>query len=160
MKPATICNLIEIVRWIGAGTGIFLAFFIQNDPARQLDILVPWVVISIAGLSGIESVFFGSAAAMQSGYERGSAYQRQAGVSNLALAITTIFVYLLGWGLQAKASLLIVLCVFLFLSGLNHAYSAVKEYNRSMKNLIRPFITVAFLCAVIPFIVRALMKGV
>ena len=90
MKNASFCTLCELFRWIGAGTGIFLAFLIPNDPSRQLDLLCVWVVVPIAGLTGIESVFFSSAAAKQSGYEKGSAYQRQSGLSNLALALTEI----------------------------------------------------------------------
>ncbi len=155
MKP-TISNFLELLRWLGAGSGIFLAFLIQNDPARQLDVLTLWVVVSIAGLSGVESVFFGQASAVKAGYEKGSAYQRLSGISNLALAITTVFVYIAGWNLQAKASLLIVLCLVVFFSAMNHVYSAIQEYNTSLKGCIRPFISLVFLAVVVSFILRAL----
>ena len=156
MQLSTISSLFELIRWIGSGTGIFLAFLIQNDPERQLNVLCLWVVISLAGLTGIESVFFAKAAVQQSGYEKGSAYQRQSGLSNLALALTTILVYLLGWGLQAKASLLLVLLVFLSFSAINHAYSALREHNTSLRNFFRPILTILLLAAVIPFLLRAL----
>lgn len=159
MKPTTLTNLLELLRWLGAGTGIFLAFLIQDDPARRLDVLTLWVVVSIAGLTGIESVFFGKWAAQQSGYEGGSAYQRQSGLFNLALALTTLFVYCVGWNLQAKAALLIVLLLFLFFSGINHAYSAIKEHNKSLKNLLRPFMTLLLLAVVIPFIWAAFLPS-
>ena len=108
----------------------------SERPARQLDVLCIWVVVSIAGLTGIESIFFSDAAAQQSGYEKGSAYQRQSGLFNIALALTTLLVYLAGWDLHAKACLLIVLLTFLFFSAINHAYSAIKEHNKSL-NLSR-----------------------
>ena len=155
MKKHTLNNFLELLRWVGAGTGIFLASLIQNNPTKQLDVLCIWVVVSIAGLTGIESVFFGKTGAEQSGYEKGSAYQRQSGFSNIALALSTIFVYLLNWDLQSKASLLIVLLLFLLFSACNHAYSAIKEHNKSIKNFLRPLMTLFLLATIIPFILRA-----
>ncbi len=155
MQPTRVTHLLELLRWVGAGTGIFLAFLSPNDASRQLDLLCIWVVVPIAGLTGIESIFFGKAAAEQSGYEQGSAYQRQSGLSNLSLALTTIGVYLLGWNLQAKASLLIALLLFLFFSAINHTYSAIQEHNTSTKNFLRPIMTLVLLAVVIPFILRA-----
>ena len=151
-------DFLELSRWAGAGTGIFLAFFIQNDPMLQLDILCIWVIVSIAGLTGIESIFFGEIAAQQSGYGTGRAYQRQSGFFNLSLALATILVYILKWDLQSKAALLIVLLLFLLFSGVNHAYSAVVEHNKSLKNLMRPIMTFLILVTIIPFIVRAFCK--
>lgn len=154
MRSSTISSFFELIRVISAGTGIFLAFLIPNDPERQLNVLCLWVVVSLAGLTGIESVFFGQAAAEHSGYEKGSAYQRQSGLSNLALALTTLLIYILDWGLQAKVSLLIVLLVFLSFSSINHAYSALREHNTSLRNFFRPILTLLLLAMVIPFLLK------
>lgn len=148
-------NLFEILRWLGAGTGVFLAFQADGNPCKQLNILTFWIVVPIAGLTGIESLFFGKQASQQSGYEQGSAYQRQSGLFNLSLAIVTLFVYFVEWDQQAKTSLLLVLLLFLFLSSMNHAYSAIKEANKSIKNILRPFMTLLLLLTVVPFILRA-----
>lgn len=149
-------NLLEIARWVGAGIGLFLAYYRQGDPTDQLDVLCIWMVVSIAGLTGIESVFFGKHAREQSGYGGGAGYQRQSGFNNLALALTTILAYLWGWPLEAKAALLTVLLVFLTLSGANHAYSAMKEGNLKPKNVARPVMTAILLAMTIPFLVTAL----
>ena len=65
--------------------------FFGNDPQHQLHILMPFVVIGLSGLTGIESLFFGKAAVELTGYTQ-SAYQRQSGLNNLAVAITAILV--------------------------------------------------------------------
>ena len=91
-----------------------------------------------------------------SGYKGGGAYQRQSGFNNLALAITTIMVYVFHWGTLAEITVMTVLLVFLTLSALNHAYSAYKEKNYKIQNLLRPILTVALLAATIPYMVLAL----
>ena len=58
MNKTTICNALGIVRWVGVGLGIFFAQLLGKNPATQLNILTAWAVISIAGLTGIESLFF------------------------------------------------------------------------------------------------------
>lgn len=156
MDSTKICRLLEILRWVGVGLGIFLALLLGKDPAQQFNILCIWVVISLAGLTGIESVFFGKAAAKLSGYGEGGAYQRQSGINNLALAITTLLVYFLNWGLYAKISVMTVMLIFLSLSASNHAYSAIKEHNKSFKNFLRPIMTTVLLAVIIPFMIRAL----
>jgi hypothetical protein len=155
MHRYTINNFLELLRWVGAGTGIFLAYLSQGNASLRLDVLCIWVVVSIAGLTGIESLFFGSSSASELGYEGGREYQRQSGLFNLALALTTILIYILRWNLQAKAGVLIVLLVFLFFSAMNHAYSAIFEGNRSLKNALRPIMTLALLAVIISVILQA-----
>ena len=155
MSRFTINNVLELLRWAGAATGIFFAYHLDGNASSRLDILCLWVVVAIAGLTGIESLFFGSSASSQLGYIGGREYQRQSGLFNLALALTTILIYILKWDLQAKASLLIVLLFFLFFSAMNHAYSTIFEGNRSLKNALRPLMTLALLAVVISLILQA-----
>ena len=148
-------HILEILRWAGVGVGFYLAFSLEQ-PAEQINVLCLWLVLCLAGLTGIESVFLGKTAREQSGYHGSGAYQRQSGFNNLALALATLLVYALGWGVQAKLSLLSALLIFMALSAGNHAYSAVKEGNKSLKNLLRPFMTALLLAFTIPFMARAL----
>ena len=53
----SVCTVFEFLRWIAAGTGIFLAYLIQGSPQDQIDILTLLVTVPIAGFTGIESVF-------------------------------------------------------------------------------------------------------
>ena len=137
--------------------GIFWANYAGGSAAEQFSVITAWTVIPVAGLTGAESVLFGKAASMQSGYGGGGvAYQRQSGLNNLALALACVLAYALGWGSMAQAALMSVLLIFLILSAANHAYSAFKEGNRSKKNLLRPVLTTLLVAVVLPYMIAAL----
>jgi uncharacterized membrane protein YcaP (DUF421 family) len=156
MYAARVNQILEILRWLSVPAGIFLAYYLGKNPIQQFSILSLIVIVFIAGLTGIESLFFGKAASEDSGYMSHGAYQRQSGMNNLALAITIVLANLFGWGLYADISLMAVLLIFLTLSAINHAFSVLKEDNRSMKNMLRPFLVAILLIVIVPFMVRAL----
>lgn len=140
--------------------GIFFAFFWGSNPVEQFSILTAFVVITMPGLTGIESIFFSKDAAKQSGYGDGRAYQRQSGANNLALAITASIIFIFGWGFYAQLSVMSVLIIFLALSGLNHAYSAFAEGNTSKKNISRPTMTLVLILILLYFVYSALIYPV
>jgi hypothetical protein len=84
------------------------------------------------------------------------AYQRQSEMNSLALAIAAVLAHLLGWRLYADLSLMTVLLIFLMLSAINHVYSALRENNRSMKNMLRSVLTAILLIVIVPFMARVL----
>lgn len=149
-------DVLEYARWAGAGVGIFWANYVGGSPAEQFGIITIWTVPAVAGLSGIESLFFGQAASRISGYGRGGAYQRQSGLNNLALALACVLAYALGWGTMAQAALMSVLLIFLILSASNHAYSAFREGNRNLRNLLRPVLTALLVAVLLPYMIAAL----
>ncbi len=155
MNVNRICRTLEIMRWIGVVAGFQFAYFLAEDPQGRLHILMPWLVGSLAGLTALDSLFLGKAASQISGYAP-SAYQRQSGLNNLALALTALMVWILDWGTRAEASMLSVLLIFLFLSACNHAWSAWKEQNRNLRNLLRPVMTVLLVAFTLPALVSAL----
>ena len=150
-----ICHALEVLRFAGVIAGFALALQFGHTPQAQMHILMPWIVVSLAGLTGIESVFFGKAAAELSGYTP-SAYQRQSGFNNLAVAIVALLVFFLKWGAFAEVAVLSILLIFLFLSACNHAWSAIREQNLNTRNLLRPIMTAVIISATLPFILRAL----
>ena len=150
-----ICNALEIGRWICVVLGFQFAFSQGTTPQDQLHILTPWIVVSLAGLTGIESVFFGQAASQLTGYAP-SAYQRQSGINNLAVAITALLAFFLQWGTYAEITVMTTLLIFLFLSASNHAWSAWKEGNHTIKNLLRPVLTVLLIAFVLPVMIGAI----
>lgn len=156
MYDAKANQTLEILRWLSVPVGIFFAYYLRNNPVQQFSILSLIVIVFMAGLTGIESLFFARASSENTGYMSGRAYQRQSGMNNLALAITVVLAHLLGWGVYADLSLMSVLLIFLTLSGINHAYSALKEGNRNMKNMARPMLTALLLIVIVPFMSRAL----
>ena len=70
MTPQAICRALDVGRWIGLIAGFGLALRYSPDPADQLHVLAPWLVGSVSGLTGIESVFLGRAAAQLTGTHR------------------------------------------------------------------------------------------
>ena len=154
MNARTVCHVLEIARWVAVVIGFQLAFFHSGAPQEQLSLLMPWVVISLAGLSGVESVFLGRAASELSGYAR-SPYQRQSGMNNLALALVAAAVTWFQWGTWAEITVMSVLLVFLVFSAANHAYSALTEGNRNPRNLLRPVLTLTLVVLAVPFMIRA-----
>lgn len=153
----TICRWLEIARWWTAGLGIYLAYAGDSNAQAQIHILTPWVVGGIAGLTGAESLFLGRAASEITGYTS-SAYQRQSGLNNLALAITALLVWRLGWGTPAELAVITVLIIFLLLSSANHFLSAVSEHNLGLRNILRPVLTISLLAAIVPILLKALAK--
>ena len=148
--------IVEIVRWVAAAAGFYWGYSLA-DPVAGFKVMSLVVVLSIGGLTGLESLFMADSAAEKSGFGKASPYQRQSGFNNLALAIAMILVWLLGWGVKAMAAVMFVLLAFLVLSAANHAYSAIKEGNRSPVNLLRPVLTGALLGGVLPLMIMALM---
>jgi hypothetical protein len=158
MNQKKICRTLEITRWICVIIGFQSAFFLSGHPGEQLHYLMPWVVLSLMGLSAVESLFFGRAASEITGYVH-SGYQRQSGLAMLAVALTALLVLFDGWGVRAEATVLSLTLIFFGLSALNHAWSAFKEGNRGMQNLMRPVLTALLIGFALPFVVRALHAG-
>ena len=79
-------------------------FHLSRNRRQQLHVFTPRLVGSLAGLTGIESEFFGEAAASLTGYAP-SACQRQSGFNNLALGLTAPLAYALDWGPGADLAL-------------------------------------------------------
>ena len=148
--------VLEITRWVGVALGFFFSFLWSNTPTEQFTILTVFVVVFVAGITGIESLFFSKTARESTGYEGGRAYQRQSAANNLALAIVALVAFFLGWGVFASAAIMSVLLVFLTLSSINHLYSAIKEDNKVMKSYLRPILTVVLIVVVLPFMIMAL----
>jgi len=145
----------EILRWTGVTLGIFLAFLLGTTPIEQFSIVTIWVLVSLHGLTALESLLFGKVASKISGYKY-SRSQKQSAINNLAVAVAIIAVYLLGWGLYAKASLVFVMILFFTFSGVNHALSAIVDKNRHLINILRPFMSFLIVGFMLFFLLSAL----
>ncbi len=134
-------KLLELLRFTGCGLGVFLAYCFGNTPEEILRIMTPWFIGSVAGLSGIEGLFFSEKAAQEKGFEKGSNYQRQNAFWFLSIAVIAILTYISGWNAYANIALVFVFCLFLILSAINHTYTIFSEENRTWQNVIRPVLT-------------------
>lgn len=140
------------------------AFFFGNrigyahgyDPISQLHFMVPVIIVAIAGISGIEGLFFGKASAEAKGFESGSNYQRQSAIALLSYAAGAIIVFLCNWGIKAELATFFTFIFFFFFSAVNHACDAVKRKNYKWQNINRPFITLLLIAGMIYPVVMAL----
>lgn len=142
-----IIKIFEITRIVSASVGCFITYYLYDTPEGILHLLAPWMIVTLAGLSGIEGLFFGKKAAEAAGYETGSKYQIQTAFFFIALSAVALFVYFANWGVQAELTLLFVFLLSMLLSSINHAYQAIVNKDYKWKNLIRPFLTI-FLIAI------------
>jgi hypothetical protein len=132
----------DIARYVCLCTGIFVSYLIgSGDATKTLHYLAFFVVVSLAGLTGIEGMFFGAASARSMGREVDPLYQKQSAGANLGLAITVIIVFAANWGRYADATILIAGLLFFIFSASIHAWDAVANKNFNKKNALRPVMT-------------------
>jgi len=148
-------RLLEGSRIAGVVAGFAVASSIDGSEAR-LRVLQLWLVLSVAGLTAIEGLFFGRGAALMSGYGDPGPYQRQSALNNLALVCVSVWSFLAGWGAQACAAILAVLLCFLVLSGINHALSKSTGPPHTLRRFTRPLMSLALIAACAPFLLAAL----
>ncbi len=99
---------------------VCLAFFIgysigfakAYDPIVQLHFMIPVIITAIAGLSGLEGLFFGEEAAALKGYETGSNYQLQSAIAMLSYAVISLVVWFCDWGIRAEHQPPVHCCTF------------------------------------------------
>ena len=117
------------------------------DAAAQIHIMSPLLIIGMAGISGLEGLFFGEAAAQAKGFETGSNYQRQSALAMLGLVFAAVVVWVCNWGLKAELSVLAAFLFFFTGSAINHAIDAVVRRNYKWQNINRPFLTALVLAS-------------
>jgi len=155
-------KLLDILRIVIVAIAFYFGYQIgfQNvyDPVAQLHFMVPLIIVGIAGISGIEGLFFGKAAAQAKGYETGSNYQRQSAIALISYAVIALMVFLAGWGIKAELTILFCFLFFIIFSGINHAVDAVRRKNYKWQNINRPFIALLLVAGLIYPVLQAL-KG-
>jgi len=142
-------KILDIIRIALVGIAFFFGYSIGfgeiYDPIAQLHFMTPIVIIAIAGISGIEGLFFGEKAALEKGYETGSNYQKQSAFALLSYAFGAIVVYISNWGIKAELTILFVFFFFFTLSAINHGLEAIRHKNYKWQNINRPFLLVLLL---------------
>lgn len=162
ISAVQVCRWLEIIRWVGVTIGFVIADVSGRQPATKLHIVAPWLVLSLNGLTGLEALAFGNAAASRAGAVPGL-YQRQSGFTDLALAATFLLATLFGWGLPAEVTLVTVLAIFLVLSATDYLRTAARAGRLRAWSFLLPAATAALLAGVVPWIAaaaRTLPQGV
>ncbi len=119
------------------------------NPIAQLHFMVPLIIIAIAGISGIEGLFFWEESAKLKGFETGSNYQKQSAIALLSYTVIAIFIYFANWWIKAELTILFTFIFFFFFSGINHWIDAIKRKNYKWQNINRPFITLILIIGMI-----------
>lgn len=155
-----IIKILDILRMVTVCVAFFFGYRIGYangyDPAAQLHFMIPVIIVAIAGISGIEGLFFGRESAAAKGFETGSNYQRQSAIALLSYAVISLFVCFAGWGIKAELTILFAFIFFFFFSGINHAVDAVRRNNYRWQNINRPFITLLLIAGLLYPVVMVL----
>lgn len=152
---------LDILRIVLVFAAFFFGYGIERpdaaaQAAAQLHFMAPVIICAIAGLSGIEGLFFGRQAARAKGFEEGSNYQRQSAIALLSYTCIAILVYFLEWGPRAELAVLFCFLFFFVFSAVNHAVDAVRRKNYRWANINRPFLTLLMISGLVPVILSAL----
>jgi hypothetical protein len=140
----------EIFRIVGVTAVIFFAYyFFSDNPEALLHFLTPWLIVIIAGLSGLEGLFFGKASAKAKGYTGGNEYQVQTDLLFVAMSLVAVFLYFSDWGAKADLTMALLFMLSFLFSALNHAYQGIFMKNKSKINMMRPLLTLAMIAALI-----------
>lgn len=148
--------MMEWIRPAGIVLVYFLAEFMGIDATAKFHILGPMIVILMCGTVAFESLILGEAASEKIGYKPNRAYQRQSGLTYLAMALTALIVFALDWGRYADATITAAMLLAFALSAANHAVTAVREHNMKPANLMRPIMTLLLIGILIPPMIKAL----
>lgn len=153
-------KILDIVRILLVSVAFFFGYQIgfetEYNPIAQLHFMIPVIIVAIAGISGVEGLFFGKQSAALKGFEVGSNYQRQSAIALLSYAVVAIVVYFCNWGIKAELTIFFTFIFFFIFSGLNHAIDAIKRKNYKWQNINRPFITLLLVLGMIYPIIMAL----
>lgn len=136
--------------------GYRIGFAHGYDPVAQLHFMIPLIIAAIAGISGLEGLFYAEKSAEIKGFEVGSNYQRQSAIALLSYPVSAIIVYLTNWGTRAELAIFFAFIFFFFFSGINHAIDAIKRKNYKWQNINRPFITLLLIAGMIYPVIMAL----
>jgi len=150
--------VLEWIRPAGIGLVYFLAEYLRTDPISKFHLLGPIVVVITSGSVAFESLVLGEASSEKIGYRSDRPYQTQSGLSNLATALTALLVFVLDWGRYADATVVIVMLLFLTLSAVNHAVTAIRDRNWKPANLMRPLMSLLLAGVLLPPMIKALTQ--
>lgn len=146
-------QILEIIRIISVCVAFYWGYSIGfangYDPSAQLHFMIPVIIVAIAGLSGIEGLFFSKESAKNKGFEVGSNYQKQSAIALLSYAVAALIVYFYNWGIKAELTIFFAFIFFFFFSAVNHAWDAIKRKNYKWQNINRPFIMLLLIAGTI-----------
>jgi len=123
-----IVKAIELIRIIGTVIAFYFGF--GSDPKYRVSAAL--YVFCMAGLTGLESLFFGKISARAKKWAQ-SPYQAQSAANNIASAVAMIILLSIGANDAAIATLMMNVTIFILLSGINHCVAAIVDKINGME---------------------------
>jgi hypothetical protein len=155
-----IIKLLDVLRIVIVSVAFFwgykIGFANGYNPIAQLHFMIPVIIATISGISGLEGLLFAKKSAEMKGFEVGSPYQRQSDIALLSYAAVAIVVYFSNWGIKAELTIFFAFIFFFIGSALNHAMEAIQKKNYKWQNVNRPFITFLLVAGMLYPIIMAL----
>lgn len=147
-------KILDYIRILSVSIAFFFGYQIafagsSYNAIGQLHFMIPIIIFAIAGLSGLEGLFFSDQSARLKGFAVGSNYQKQSAYAFLSYAVVSLLILILNWGIKAELSILFVFMFFFILSAINHGREAIIHKNYSWQNINRPFITLFLIIGLI-----------
>ena len=152
-KPAAWVGyyLLEATRWLIGCTGLLLALSSGTSAPELLHLFAPFLLLAVAGMSGVEDLLLGRSAMMLPG--RGpSVYQHLSGFNDLALAATGLISFVQNWGPAADVALVTVLLISTMLSAADHLRRVLLDGQIRVRSFIRAAGIAALLPVVVPIL--------
>lgn len=157
---AMILKILDFLRIVIVSASFYFGYAIGfadgYNPIAQLHFMIPVIIATVSGISGLEGLFFAKKSAEIKGFEVGSNYQRQSAIALLSYAVVAVIVYLTNWGIKAELTIFFAFIFFFIFSGLNHGVDALKRRNYKWQNINRPFITLLLIAGMIYPVIMAL----
>ena len=154
-------NLLDLFRIIITMGAFFTGYLIgyngdQYNPEAQLHIMIPMVIVAIAGISGLEGLLAGKKAAAAKGFVSDGNYQRQSAIALLSYAVISLVVCFCNWGIKAELTILFAFFFFFLFSAINHTMDAILRKNYRWQNINRPFLVLLLIAGMIHPVIMVL----
>jgi len=154
-------KILDILRIAIVSAAFFFGYQIgytetAYNPITQLHFMIPAIIVGMAGISGLEGLFFAKQSAELKGFETGSNYQRQSAIALLSYAMIAVLIYFLDWGIKSELTIFFTFIFFFIFSAANHGVDAIKNKNYKWQNINRPFLTLLLVVGMIYPVVMAM----
>ena len=136
--------------------GYQIGFADGYNPIAQLHFMIPTIIIGMAGISGLEGLFFAKQSAELKGFAINSNYQRQNAIALLSYAVVAVLIYFLDWGIKSELTIFFTFIFFFIFSAVNHGVDAIRNKNYKWQNINRPFLTLSLVAGMIYPVVMAI----
>ncbi|MEI7663798.1 MAG: DUF6790 family protein [Bacteroidota bacterium] len=155
-----IIKILDILRIALVSAAFFFGYRIGfangYNPVPQLHFMIPVIIVAIAGISGLEGLFFGRRSAEAKGFETGSNYQKQSAIAMLSYPAVAVIICSLNWGVKTELAIFFAFIFFFLFSAVNHTVDAIKRKNYKWQNINRPFLTLLIIAGMIYPVIMAL----